>query len=329
MALREIGLRVISSGHIARGLGALRLQRGTIFYLHRFASAAGAPHGHDLANLRHALVALRAAKVQLVSLEAMYGLLRAGEPLIRPLVAFTVDDGYRDFVDIGVPLFSEFDCPATCFVVPGVIDGDAWFWWDQIDWIQRNSVLPAIDFELKGQSRRLGTGASASSQRDTAALIDQLKSVSTRELRETIATMATKAEVDLSGAPPAEYAVASWNDLRRVEKRGFSIGAHTMTHPILSQCTDEQSRREIVESVARVTKEMVTPSRFFCYPNGGQRDFGVREMETVRSTGLDGAVSTEAAHIPVRDVAHISPWSLPRFSHEERIGACARVVLIP
>lgn len=45
----------------------------------------------------------------------------------RGLVGLTFDDGYRDFVDLALPLLRHHDCTATLFVLPGRLDGDnAW-----------------------------------------------------------------------------------------------------------------------------------------------------------------------------------------------------------
>src|SRR5829696_408913 len=60
------------------------------------------------------------------SLEA----LAAGRRLpLRP-VALTFDDGYRDNLDVAVPLLEELGLPATFFLVPGLLSDAVRPWWE-------------------------------------------------------------------------------------------------------------------------------------------------------------------------------------------------------
>jgi peptidoglycan/xylan/chitin deacetylase (PgdA/CDA1 family) len=83
----------------------------------------------------------------------------------------------------------------------------------------------------------------------------------------------------------------TWDEARALEKKGISLGPHTVTHPVLSTLTAEDSAAEIGESWARVRAELQNPAPVFCYPHGRKRDFGEREFAEVQRLGLLGGVS--------------------------------------
>jgi peptidoglycan/xylan/chitin deacetylase (PgdA/CDA1 family) len=295
--------------------------------LHRFRSDAGTTEGHEPELLRDTLRFLRSTNAELVSLDAMVQ--RLGSPggfagPKRPLVAFTIDDGYQDFADVAMPIFHEFDCHATVFVVPGVVDGETWFWWDQIEFILRRSARPSLALEIDGEAFRVTSGVSE-------ALSERLKLVSNAQRLECIQELSRLADVPLPDSAPAEYSVMSWDSMRAAERGGVSFGAHTFTHPILSRCSDAQARHEIAFSVERVNAELNAPSRVFCYPNGRSIDFGDREVGVLQQLNLLGAVSTENGHVTRALVAQPEEawrWSIPRFPYQDRKGVAARNVLL-
>jgi len=69
--------------------------------------------------------------------------LRDGAPLPPNALAITVDDGYRDFLHNGYPIFKAHRIPVTQFLVSGFVDKKLWLWWDQVRWmVERSRVTP-------------------------------------------------------------------------------------------------------------------------------------------------------------------------------------------
>lgn len=301
--------------------------------LHRFASADGTRGGHDGNRLREILASLRDAGVHFASLDAVIrARLGEGDPLPGPTVVFTVDDCYPDLQETGIPVFDEFDCPVTGFVVPEVIDRRCWFWWDQVEWITRHSTRTTLSVELAGSAVTLAWTDEPTRHRAARAFVEQLKPIPSDALTAGVVALADAAELSLPEAPPEEYRVLSWADLRALEARGHRFGAHTMTHPLLSRSTREQATWEISASLARVRKELAHPSDVFAFPVGRWQDFGEREMGLVEQAGLLASVSAEPGVLPhtlhARTTGPGSRWAIPRFAYDERPGAMARLLLL-
>src|SRR5204863_2955954 len=114
-------VRVLTSPLVARLFRPLVRNTVPIFMLHRFVDRDLGSRGCEPRVLRAQLEYLRKNKFDLVAVSA----LDCDTPQrrwTRPSVAFTVDDGYMDFASVAAPVFAQFDCPVTVFVVTGVVD---------------------------------------------------------------------------------------------------------------------------------------------------------------------------------------------------------------
>jgi peptidoglycan/xylan/chitin deacetylase (PgdA/CDA1 family) len=66
----------------------------------------------------------------------------------------------------------------------------------------------------------------------------------------------------------------------------FEIGAHTMTHPLLSDASDIRAREEIIRSKAYLEQIVGRPVKCFCYPRGNYR---ASHVAMVKSAGYSYA----------------------------------------
>lgn len=333
-AIKRASLHLLSQPMIGDWLGRIRTDRSAILMLHRFATPDGTHLGHDPQALRSTLSYLRKSKVALLDVDevvARAGTRRADAPDARPAVSFTVDDGYADLMEVAAPIFAEFDCPVTGYVVPDVIDGLRWYWWDQVDYVFRRAARPSIHLALQGRPLVLEWHDVDSRWRVHGDLCERLKRVPNAVRLDFLDELSRVADVPLPAKPPAGYRVLSWDEMRSAERRGVRFGAHSMTHPVLSRCDDEQAPREIIESTRRVRAELTHPSTLFCYPNGTSQDFGEREIAAVRNAGLNGALSAVPGLVRGEVVAASGDqwrWRVPRFSYDDRRGAIARLLFL-
>jgi len=64
----------------------------------------------------------------------------------------------------------------------------------------------------------------------------------------------------------------TWEQVKQWVKLGFSVGAHSVSHPHLSQLTPEEVRHELIESRKTLESVLGTQIRTFCYPFGDWSD---------------------------------------------------------
>jgi peptidoglycan/xylan/chitin deacetylase (PgdA/CDA1 family) len=274
---------------LAKAFSVLTGTHATIFLFHRFSAPDLGISGHDPAVLRDSLAHLRKQKYDLISLRDLFSKLREGEPL-RRAVAFTIDDGYIDHAQVAAPIFAEYDCPVTTFLVTDFVEGKTWFWWDKIAWIFDGTQLSKLRARLGDAEIEYVLDSPEARAAACNDLNLRCQDASESERLNCVMELSRTGDVELPGSPPARLKGLSWDDARKLEKQGMTFGPHTVTHPILSSTSAEQSEFEITESWKRLSAEVTQPVPIFCYPNGRNRDYGQREIDTIRRLELWGAV---------------------------------------
>ena len=97
----------------------------------------------------------------------------------------------------------------------------------------------------------------------------------------------------------------SVTQLREWQRGGMEIGAHSQTHPRLTQCSDAQLRDEIRGSKTSLEDQLGAAVTQFCYPYGDVDD---RVVQAVRDAGFVAATTTKRG----RARAGMDMWQLPR-----------------
>jgi peptidoglycan/xylan/chitin deacetylase (PgdA/CDA1 family) len=228
--------------------------------------------------------------------------------LPRRAVAVTFDDGYADNLDVAAPILSAAGVPATFFIASGYLDGGR-MWNDTI--IESVRRLPAGSHDFS----QIGVGSwtlhDLDSRRELCrALLKALKHrppADRQRLSDSIGESA--------GVPLPDDLMMTTAQVRTLMERGFDIGGHTVSHPILRLLSEDESRREILEG--RVALENITgrPVELFAYPNGRPgEDYGPEHASTVRDLKFVAAVSTRRGVSTARD----DRWQLPRFTPWDR-----------
>lgn len=314
-------LKQLSKYSTVKGLGLAPIRRlaqkiagenATIFMLHRFEDPSIGSTGHDPVFLRQCLEDLRRQKFNLVSVEQILTAAKNNQPL-KNAVAFTVDDGYSDHASVGGKIFAEYDCPATFFLITDFIDNQFWPDDAKLSYILRNSPRKSVEWRKNGSTVHLQLGSLEQRKKAIRQVVWGLKPTPLDQLNERVQQLAQHAEVELPQQPPPLFAPMSWEDARRLEKKGMHLGAHTCRHAVLSAEDDETARAEITRSLDAVRAQVERASKVFCYPTGRYTDFGEREKGYVEDAGCVGAVSAEPGYFnPATQPDYGGNYSVPR-----------------
>jgi peptidoglycan/xylan/chitin deacetylase (PgdA/CDA1 family) len=222
-------------------------------------------------------------------------------------VALTFDDGYSDNIREGKPRLAAADVPATVFVTTGYIDRTDGFWWDELARLILLEKCPnkfeiAIDgrtmhFNLDAATSALASGAGqgAALNRQTMLLslheaLRPLEGENRRQIMLELRSILNLAEWDYRaslGRPMTS------DEICALARDGLvTIGAHTVTHPMLSKLSPVARQREIAESKLACEALIGAPVLSFSYPYG---DYDGEVRETVKMAGFALAVSVHRA----------------------------------
>lgn len=229
-----------------------------------------------------------------VTLDQAAHALAGGKPLPARALVVTVDDGYRDCFEIAYPVFQEFEIPATVFVVTRFLDGDYWLWGDRVKYAFRYTPLERTRLQLP-DGAVLAHELTDPSARERAAteVKERAKLMCQRDFSTFVDSVTRALDVEIPGHPTGEFQAMSWDEARRAAAGGMEIGAHTVSHPILSSLgSSAEIAEEVAGSKRRIEAQLDRPAKHFCYPNGRMRDIGPATA-AVRDAGFATAVTTE------------------------------------
>jgi peptidoglycan/xylan/chitin deacetylase (PgdA/CDA1 family) len=286
-----------------------------VFMLHRMDDEKHARAGGTrTAHLRRCLQYLVDQGYRFTSLEQIVTTLREGQPLPAKTVVFTMDDGFVDQATIAAPIFEEFQCPLTFFVITGMLDQSLWPWDTRVAWITETAAAQTLATSVAGKPFTLPLGSVDDRRHAKRVLHDAIREAPSDAIEKIVRLIASDAGVVIPDTPPAAYQPMTWDMARQLERRGIQFAPHSVTHNLLSRLDNDKLQQEITDSWATLDRELLNPLKVFCYPTGRTGDYDARSITMLRDSGYLAAVTTTPDFVmPVRADEDLL-YSLPRFS---------------
>jgi peptidoglycan/xylan/chitin deacetylase (PgdA/CDA1 family) len=245
-----------------------------------------------------------AMEAHLDALEELFDIVSADELLARSRspqpprgrmpVTLTFDDGKRSHLTEVVPVLERRGRHATFFITSEPSRTGALHWFDlarRIERTRRDRESVGADLVRFNVRRAL--------KRTDAARRNEL-----------LASMAAELGIDDVPGDDDERPLSP-AEVAEIAHRGFAIGSHSRTHPILTEETEGRARMEIEESRRTIGEWIGGPVRHFAYPNGNASD--VTEAIT-RRAGYEAAWTTLQLWVAAGENEH----RLPRVQIFER-----------
>ena len=291
---------------VGRVVSATRGPRLSILIFHRVLPALDPllPGEPDAAQFEARMKWLAAGFRVMPLIEAARRLRDGSLPVNAACITF--DDGYADNVTIAAPILARLRLSATFFVSTGFLDGGR-MWNDTVIEAVRACPDGLLDLEAIDCGTWSCDGIAARSA-TISGLLNRLKYLPQQERQSKIDAIA-----DAVGLPARSDLMMTRQQLRELRRYGMSIGAHTVSHPILTTLPIDDVRREIVDGRRDLEETLGERVKVFAYPNGKPvQDYDESHVKLVRELGFDAAVST-AWGVSKRDsdrfqLARFTPW---------------------
>lgn len=200
-------------------------------------------------------------------------------------VCITFDDGYRDNVDIALPMLRDAGLHATFFIATGYLN-DGIMWNDQ--------VIHAVRFQPAGTWDLTGIGLGRCEVSDMASRRALFAQIITHLKHREPAQRAAAAQSLYDASPgPRERLMMTDGELASLHEAGMAIGGHTVSHPILTRLHPDAAREELSAGRARLAALTGAPVSLFAYPNGkADQDYDASHAALAQDVGFDAALST-------------------------------------
>jgi len=219
----------------------------------------------------------------------------------------TFDDGTRNLATYAAPILRSLGLPAAAFLATGPMGTDQALWPDRLWLAFARTEAPDVDLTELDLGRR--SLRSAVDRGDAYALaVHHLKDRPDEErILRVESLVAALGQPD--NADPGPFQMLSWEEARAmVRDASVTLHPHSVTHPILSRCSDEKVDHEVSESCAALERETGRAPTVFAYPNGRAADFDERAKGALRRRNVRWALSTIEGFAD-RDS---DPFALPR-----------------
>lgn len=324
MASRAVKRALYHSGLLALARLARQRVRGLVLRYHAITEGESAvPYatpgiclpveafGLQMAFLRRAY--------SVVGLDALTDALAGGCSLPPRSVAITFDDGYADNEELAARILQRQGVSATFFVSTGFL-GSGCMWNDRVIEAIRACEAARLDLSALG----LGNHPLGSIHERRHAIASLLAAIKHYEpaRRETV----TKSIAVAAGDNPAPALMMAEQQVRSLRTLGMDVGAHTVTHPILTRVSRAAAHNEMSASKSELERLLGEPVRLFAYPNGVPvKDYAAEHTELACDCGFIAAVSTAWGAASARSdryqLPRFTPWDSTRLRYGARLLA--------
>jgi len=246
-----------------------------------------------------------------------------GELQLAPRsVMLTCDDGLLNTLTDMLPVIREFNVPFLFFVTGASISKRAsMLWYEQLYlWLLRARENASLKMPWQEQPYVTHTVSQKSSA--WQELVRKLSAFDTDTREAALAQV--RIQIGISESWQAEYSqhepsrrrffMLNRSELQELADAGMTIGAHTLSHPMLSQMPEPCAFREISESRADLAKALGREVWAFAYP------FGTPEAVSTRDAGLAQRAGFTCAFLNTEDKSGHGKFQFPRIHVSTGMG---------
>jgi peptidoglycan/xylan/chitin deacetylase (PgdA/CDA1 family) len=220
----------------------------------------------------------------------------AGHELPPRSVLLTCDDGLRSSLFEMVPILQEFDLECLFFVTGASLCPTATMLWYEELYLMFLAAPECFTLELL----EIGLHAEVSQQEKRTSLWEIVTQLSQYDLNRRRTLLARiRMQLGLSVQWDAEYRddpvlsrrflMLSLTELHQLREAGMSIGAHSLSHPMLSQSSHDVAWSEISECKRNLELALEQEMWALAYPFGNSSSVTSRELEMAKRAGFKAA----------------------------------------
>ncbi len=256
---------------------------------------------------------------KIVSLNELVNTLSLGKNFKQPTIAITVDDGFKDNYQLLFPLLKRYNIPVTIFVTTGPTGTAKRLWVNRLEEIILETSKTSFSAGWFYAGKIFTLNNIVKKREFYQLLLGKLKDIETCKRDQYLEYI----EKILGRPRLKDRIMLNWDEIKEMQKKGVTFGAHTVTHPILTNLPLDDAKKEIVNSKKKIEKELGITINHFAYPNGRPQDFNDELREFCKQIGFKSISSCDYGNNSRRE----DIWSLKRIGAEVPIELFAINVL--
>ena len=210
----------------------------------------------------------------------------------RPRVVVTFDDGYRDNLDVALPIAEAKGIPITVFITSGMLGDRNGFWWDRLAALLRARPTGTSEFSIAVGGSSVGVPIGGRNlESDLRVVRRHLLPLPIQEIERVLDTVSLQWSVASTVSPQAlPLTREEFRQLAAAEL--VTIGAHTVDHVRLGDRSSEEQVKTIAASKKELEQLLDRRICHFAYPFGRRDDFDDGTVDAVRLANFETACTT-------------------------------------
>lgn len=251
------------------------------------------------------ITSIRQLGFTIISIDEVCDGLKKGN-LKNKFAAITLDDGFKDNLEYGYPVFKKHNCPFTIYVTNCMPNGTLKLWAEGLEDVVHSSNK--IEFEWAGVKHIYTTNTRA----EKISAYNQLRFfvLDAHNLTEFNNRInAVLGNTPWKNEPQYQDTAAlslTWNEIRQLGGEPLcTIGAHTLNHLPLAKLTEADALHEIKGSCAELSEKTGKNIVHFAYPYGSANECSYREFALAEKAGCVSSVTGRPANISSGYVNHM------------------------
>jgi peptidoglycan/xylan/chitin deacetylase (PgdA/CDA1 family) len=242
------------------------------------------------------LVQLEALRQQLVFLKTHYRVLHPedfrawiedGKKLPPRSVLVTCDDGLLNTLTDMLPVLQSESVPCLFFVTgASCSDNPGRLWYEDLYHLLRTARALGKDVPPLPANGGDARPTSAGFQSQWWDMVTAASRLDAEARTDWINILRNRCDSQEAFHSQRRWRLLNLRELRQVAGAGIVIGGHTMTHPVLAQCSEQEARREIQDCKTEIERALGMRVWAFAYPFGNPSTMGEREFRLAREAGF-------------------------------------------
>ena len=224
---------------------------------------------------------------EILTLDGLAQYIEQDKALPKKAVAITFDDGYKDNYLYAYPILTKHRMPATIFLTTGHIGTGELFWFDKVGYAIHHANTDQLELDELGAYALQSEFDKACARIRIAERLNKLPEEKKNLLTQKLLNLC---QANIPANLGQEH-ILSWDEVREMHNKGISFGAHSVTHPILTNLPLQQARTEIMQSKKDIEEKLGQAVTTFAYPYG---NYNAKIIALLREIGFTCAVTTEA-----------------------------------
>lgn len=222
---------------------------------------------------------------------------RAEQGFSKPPLILSFDDGYRDFIEVVLPLLIKHGLPCNHNIVTECVDNNRVIWTQKMNiifnYLRNKSVTCSL--HLNGETIQV-----EGDKTNWNKLYNRVyHTFLTTRLSRDLILDEWAAQVGVTSF--AGYPMMTWEEISHCAEKGVEIGSHTRTHAVLALCTEDELGAELLGSKQRIEQKLDLPCNTIAFPNG---NYNERTLEACERAGYKNILIVNDQRYKMQNTPH-------------------------